>query len=1075
MQLHDPGPITQGGSPRHSLTGSEFRRRFRWLVFHSWNIPPVFGLGFILLIGILTPAQLLGILITPLEPAYIFGWLALAIWFLPRAMRPLSDWLDGSPGSSPEGAVRAVQRFPLLYWTTFIVYLVLAPVSVIAAAHIYTDFVATPLALFRIELVALIVSIIVGLPIFFLIFDLFGRALGGLELKHPIVTVRTKVFLIGALVPLLIDTMLVQYYWTRTGFFNAETFGVWVLLEVLAIGGSLIFAHSFGQSLSPLQKLIGAPRPLPEASITLLRPRSTDELGLLTKDYRLLLDELRLSNEVLGLNNKLLRIVGSEPDTATVLNAIVEICKHALKADRAFLIVYDAKTGSLAGVAQTGADYKPEGHYHLPLDDQSLAVWAFKQQQTAVSEDASRDTRVNTRLRTRFDIHSALATPIRLGEDALGVLMAANTSARAYGERERALIEGLAREAALALQTQNLRDTREQSKKTLVRHNLLLRTMASSAEMLVRDHSEQQLMHDICRLLVEEGRFRMAWIGMVAPDGMKVRPAAEYGFEEGYLAQADIRCDESPQGQGPTGTAIRLGKTVINDDTETNPRFSPWRERARILGYRSSLATPLRMAGRVIGALNVYGAEAHVFDTDEVVLIEKLATDLGLTLERRAAEAARHNSEERLKRQQNALIVLADHQAKAANDVASVLQAVTETVAATLEVQRASVWHHTSGGTAIVCLDLYEAGKGMHSSGVKIDESSYPRYFEALRENRIIAAADAYTAPETREFGASYLRPLGIGAMLDAPIQRAGTAIGVLCCEHVGGAREWSTDEQNFANAVADFVSLCLELHEHQLTSENLRRHREQLEELVAERTAQLESTNRELEAFSYSVSHDLRAPLRAVDGFARALTEDYGHVFDEQAQDYLRRVRSGTQRMGMLIDDLLQLSRIGRAAFNPVRVDLSAMAHGIQEQLAAAAPERKVIFENAPGLVCQGDERLLNIALTNLLDNAWKYTGKTDDARIEFGASRQDGQMVYHVRDNGAGFDMQYSGKLFGAFQRLHGAEFPGTGIGLATVARIIHRHGGRIWAEATIDQGATFSFTLGPEPALEADAAAG
>lgn len=534
----DSKPVIKGVT-QHALSGAEFRRRFRWLIFHSWNIPPVFGLGFILLIGVLTPSQLLGILITPLEPAYIILWLAFALWWLPRSMRPLSDWLDGKPGSSPDAAVRAVQRFPLLYWGAFITYLAIAPISVVAAAQIYTDFITTPLALFRIELVALIVSIIVGLPIFFLIFDLLGKALGGLELKKPIVTIKTKVFLIGALVPLLIDTMLVQYYWTRTGFFTFETFGVWLLLEALAIGGSLIFAYSFGQSLGPLQKLIGVPHTLPAANIAALRPLSTDELGLLTTEYRLLLDELRLHNE--------------------------------------------------------------------------------------------------------------------------------------------------------------------------------------------------------------------------------------------------------------------------------------------------------------------------------------------------------------------------------------------------------------------------------------------------------------------------------------------------------------------------------------------------NLEDLVSMRTEALEASNRELEAFSYSVSHDLRAPLRAIDGFAKALSEDYASQLDPTGQDYLKRVSSSAQRMGLLIDDLLKLSRINRTTLNPVTVDLSAMANKIIAQLSNTTPSRQVKVEITPGLKCIGDGSLLGIALTNLLDNAWKYTGKKEEACIEFGISEKDGQNVFFVRDDGAGFDKQYAGKLFGAFQRLHGADFPGTGIGLATVQRIIHRHGGRVWAEGEVNQGATFFFTLASSAGLE------
>jgi signal transduction histidine kinase len=531
MPGSSPAP-TAPGSSSHSLSAAGFRRRLRWLVFHTWNIPPVFGLGFILLIGVLTPEQMLGILVTPLEPAYILGWLFFALWFLPRTLRPVEDWLGGKSGSTPEAAVQAVRRFPFIFWATFLVYLAIAPASVIWSAELYTGFVATPYDWFRIELVALIVSIIVGLPIFFLIFDLFGRALGGLMLTRPIITIRTKVFLIGALVPLLIDTMLVQYYWTRTGYFTWETFEVWLALELIAIGGSLIFAHSFGQSLGPLQQLIGASHPLSEANITALRPQSTDELGLLTAQYRALIDELR--------------------------------------------------------------------------------------------------------------------------------------------------------------------------------------------------------------------------------------------------------------------------------------------------------------------------------------------------------------------------------------------------------------------------------------------------------------------------------------------------------------------------------------------------QYQEQLEERVHERTAELEAVNRELEAFSYSVSHDLRAPLRAVDGFAQALDEDYGRQLDETAHSYLARIRKATQRMGQLIDDLLQLSRVGRAGLQPVEVYLSAVARNIMDRLAATEPARVAHIEIAPGISAYGDARLLHVVLSNLLDNAWKYTSKTAGAHIEFKQLEIDGQRVFMVRDNGAGFDMQYADKLFGAFQRLHGAEFPGTGIGLATVARIIHRHGGRVWAEAEVGRGAVFYFTL-------------
>ncbi len=232
--------------------------------------------------------------------------------------------------------------------------------------------------------------------------------------------------------------------------------------------------------------------------------------------------------------------------------------------------------------------------------------------------------------------------------------------------------------------------------------------------------------------------------------------------------------------------------------------------------------------------------------------------------------------------------------------------------------------------------------------------------------------------------------------------------------------------------------------------------------------TSSLEAANKELEAFSYSTSHDLRAPLRSIDGFSQVLLEDYGDTLDAQGHDYLRRIRMATQRMAELIDALLELSRVTRAELSRTPLDLTAMAHTITEELRRREPARAVELVLAEGLTASGDPTLLRVVFENLLGNAWKFTAKTAPARIEIGSLRQpDGVLAYFVRDNGAGFDMQYAHKLFGAFQRLHRmGEFPGTGIGLATVQRIIHRHGGRIWAEGIVDRGATFYFTLERSP---------
>jgi signal transduction histidine kinase len=228
-----------------------------------------------------------------------------------------------------------------------------------------------------------------------------------------------------------------------------------------------------------------------------------------------------------------------------------------------------------------------------------------------------------------------------------------------------------------------------------------------------------------------------------------------------------------------------------------------------------------------------------------------------------------------------------------------------------------------------------------------------------------------------------------------------------------------------------------------------------------------LEATNNELEAFSYSVSHDLRTPLRGIDGFSQALLEDYKDRLDGQGVEYLHRVRAASQRMALLIDDMLQLSRVTRTPLRNEQVDLSSIVAAIASELQEANPQRRVTFQIADGVVVRGDSHLLRLALTNFINNAWKFTARHPRAIIEFGATNHNGTPTYYVRDDGAGFDMAYADKLFGAFQRLHSAtEFEGTGIGLATVQRIIHRHGGKVWAEGQIEKGATFYFTLPATP---------
>jgi two-component system, sensor histidine kinase and response regulator len=261
---------------------------------------------------------------------------------------------------------------------------------------------------------------------------------------------------------------------------------------------------------------------------------------------------------------------------------------------------------------------------------------------------------------------------------------------------------------------------------------------------------------------------------------------------------------------------------------------------------------------------------------------------------------------------------------------------------------------------------------------------------------------------------------------------------------------------------VASFVDLYQKTHEIQRQAELIEIVNRDLEAQISkvhQLNRELETTNKELETFSYSVSHDLRAPLRSISGFSQALLEDYQEKLDEQGREYLHWIRASCQQMGELIDDLLQLSRLTSTKMEPRTVDLTRLATQVIDNLCRVDSARKVDVEIQPNLTAQGDERLLRVVLENLLGNAWKFTGKRENAHIEFG--RRDG--VFYVADNGAGFNMDYADQLFHPFQRLHSEdEFDGHGIGLVTVHRILHRHGGKIWAESVEGQGATFYFTV-------------
>lgn len=584
------------------------------------------------------------------------------------------------------------------------------------------------------------------------------------------------------------------------------------------------------------------------------------------------------------------------------------------------------------------------------------------------------------------------------------------------------------------------------------RLNRLYAALSQVNHAIVRIRTREELFREVTRALVEAGKFSMVWIGQHNPATHGVKVAAQEGDDTGYLNGIRIYTDDRPEGRGPTGTVIREGRPYVCNDFLNDPSTLPWQESAIRAGWRSSAAFPIRLGEEVCCALMVYDHEANFFGEHEVALLEEVAQTISFGLLSLERETLRNQSEAALRRSE-------------------------EKFRNIFESAPVGIFQSTIGGrflgvnatlAGMFCYDTPEEMVGAVTditSQLFVDPMQRTELIRSVLESATFARSEVLYR---RKDGTVFIATLSMRAVRNDNGDVAfleGFVEDITERKHAEEEiLKLNTDlEQRVRNRTAELEAANSALkkeieHRKKAQGEITRLNLDLLRQKVA-----LETVNRELESFSYSVSHDLRAPLRHLDGFSRILEEECASKLDESGRDCLQRIRAAAMKMDTLVNALLQLSRMTRTEIDLHPVDVSAMAREIVGELAKSGPDRNVTVAIEDGVVVMADPRLLWIVMDNLLGNAWKYTSKNNDACIEFGTMEVTGKRACFVRDNGAGFDMAYAGKLFGAFQRLHSeAEFEGIGIGLATVQRIIHRHGGKVWAEGQVGKGATFYFML-------------